>query len=226
MSLKSIHRFSTEVALSIPDASARKAILKSLAPPLPQESRTEILEKLGERTHAYTAKDLVMLLSMAGKLAEGDVDRSVEDWSKKEHYLSQDNIEEALLLVRPTAMHDITLKPPSVRWDDIGGQETVKKALRRAVETPIKVHLIDYHLRRFQLTNYIVSRPHETHRHLPHQRTPPLRTPRLLQNPFRTSHGHRSRLQLLRCQRRRTPQHVRGRVRASRSRHLFPRSCS
>ena len=36
-------------------------------------------------------------------------------------------------------MHDITLKPPSVRWDEIGGQDSVKNALRRAVETPLLV---------------------------------------------------------------------------------------
>lgn len=139
MSLKGLSGFSTEISLSIPDAQARKAILKFLAPPITPEVRDEVLEKLGDRTHAYTAKDLVMLLSTAGKLAEKDIDRTSEDWKTKEHFLSQDNIEEALLLVRPTAMHDITLKPPSVRWDDIGGQESVKKALRRAIETPLKV---------------------------------------------------------------------------------------
>lgn len=146
MSLKGLSRFSTEIPLSIPDAPARKAILKFLAPPIAPEIRDEVLEKLGDRTHAYTAKDLVMLLSTAGKLAEKDVDRTVEDWREKEHFLSQDNIEQALLLVRPTAMHDITLKPPSVRWDDIGGQEGVKKALRRAIETPLKVPPLTPHL--------------------------------------------------------------------------------
>lgn len=145
MSLKSLSRFSTEIPLSIPDAAARKAILKSFAPPVTPETRNEVLEKLGDRTHAYTAKDLVMLLSTAGKLAEKDIDRTVEDWRSKEHFLSQANIEQALLLVRPTAMHDITLKPPSVRWDDIGGQESVKKALRRAIETPLKVNNLHFH---------------------------------------------------------------------------------
>jgi AAA family ATPase len=139
MSLKDISRFSTEIPLSIPDAPARKSILKSLAPPLSPEIRDEILEKLGDRTHAYTAKDLILLLSTAGKLAEKQVDRTVQGWKEKEYFLSQDNIEQALLLVRPTAMHDITLKPPSVKWDEIGGQEGVKKALRRAIETPLLV---------------------------------------------------------------------------------------
>ncbi|AEO55349.1 hypothetical protein MYCTH_2299077 [Thermothelomyces thermophilus ATCC 42464] len=45
---------------------------------------------------------------------------------------------EALRLVRPSAMHDINLKPPPIRWDDIGGQETVKVSLRRAVRLSLE----------------------------------------------------------------------------------------
>lgn len=142
ISLKDVSRFSTEIPLTIPDALARKAILKSLAPPISLDVRDDILDRLGDRTHAYTAKDLVMLLSTAGKLAEKEIDKTVEGWKEKEHFLSQDAIEQALLLVRPTAMHDITLKPPSVRWDEIGGQESVKKALQRAIETPLLVSFV------------------------------------------------------------------------------------
>jgi SpoVK/Ycf46/Vps4 family AAA+-type ATPase len=204
MSLKGLNRFSTEIPLSIPDAPARKAILKSLDPPVVPDIRTEVLDKLGDRTHAYTAKDLVMLLSTAGKLAERRVDRTIEDWKEKNHYLSQDDIEQALLLVRPTAMHDITLKPPSVRWDDIGGQESVKKALRRAVETPLKVTPNSSFLNRSKSNFCLVPSTHETCRYISHQRSPPLRSSRLFQNSIRPSHGHRSRLQLLRCERCRT----------------------
>jgi len=35
-------------------------------------------------------------------------------------------------------MHDINLKPPPIRWDDIGGQETVKLSLRRAVRLSVE----------------------------------------------------------------------------------------
>ncbi|KAK3687636.1 P-loop containing nucleoside triphosphate hydrolase protein [Podospora appendiculata] len=48
-------------------------------------------------------------------------------------YFTADEIEEALRIVRPSAMHDINLKPPPIRWDDIGGQNSVKTSLRRAV---------------------------------------------------------------------------------------------
>lgn len=138
ITLRKRGRFQTDILLSLPDAPARKAILKSLCPPIHPESRNEMLNRLGDRTHAYTAEDLVSLLDAACEIAEEKVETTTED-STENHYLSQDDLEQALLLVRPTAMHDITLKPPSVRWDEIGGQDTIKKALRRAVETPLLV---------------------------------------------------------------------------------------
>ncbi|KAK0643558.1 P-loop containing nucleoside triphosphate hydrolase protein [Cercophora newfieldiana] len=47
----------------------------------------------------------------------------------------------ALKTIRPSAMHDINLRPPPIHWSDIGGQHAVKKSLQRAVrlatESPI-----------------------------------------------------------------------------------------
>ncbi len=141
MSLKKRGRFRTEIPLPIPDVAARKAILKTLEPPLHPDSREEILNKLGDRTHAYTAEDLVALLDAACEIAEEKAEVDSAKPSANNH-LEQEDIEQALLLVRPTAMHDITLQPPSVRWDEIGGQDSVKNALRRAVETPLLVSLL------------------------------------------------------------------------------------
>lgn len=140
ISLKKRGRFRTEIALPIPDAPARKAILKSLAPPLHPSETEAILSKLGEKTHAYTAEDLVSLLDTACDLAEEELSSTLVISSleeKQQFFLSQAHIDTALALIRPTAMHDITLSPPPIRWHEIGGQSHIKSALRRAVETPL-----------------------------------------------------------------------------------------
>ncbi|TVY30306.1 ATPase family protein [Lachnellula hyalina] len=137
MSLRDLGRFDEDILLPIPDSAARKAILKSLSPPLNPDVPIDTLEKLGERTHAYTAKDLRKLLNKAYQLARRARRGKSDTEAPESFYLEQDHIEQALLLVRPTAMHDITLQPPSVKWDEIGGQENVKEALRQAVETPL-----------------------------------------------------------------------------------------
>ncbi|TAQ87135.1 hypothetical protein B7494_g4521 [Chlorociboria aeruginascens] len=136
MSLRKRGRFRADIPLPIPDATSRKSILKSLAPPISPDLRDETLDRLGDRTHAYTAEDLVSLLDAACEIAEERSDMT-EESNVTEYLLRQEDIDSALLMVRPTAMHDITLKPPSVRWSEIGGQDNVKKALRRAVETPL-----------------------------------------------------------------------------------------
>lgn len=138
MSLRKESRFKIEVALPVPDAASRKLILRSLEPQIRPEVKDDTLDKLGDRTHAYTAEDLSSLLDAAYEIAEERM-KGVEANPDEEYYLEQDDVEGALRVIRPTAMHDITLKPPSVRWNQIGGQDSVKKALRRAVETPLLV---------------------------------------------------------------------------------------
>jgi AAA family ATPase len=136
-SLRKRGRFTTEVILSIPNAAARKEILRSLAPQNTPEAQLELLDKLGERTHAYTPEDLGLLLDEACHIARRryrDIEQADEETDAP---LLQEDIDQALLVVRPTAMHDVTLQPPKVKWEEIGGQDFVKTALRRAVETPL-----------------------------------------------------------------------------------------
>ncbi|HDD31249.1 MAG TPA: AAA family ATPase, partial [Thermococcus litoralis] len=45
---------------------------------------------------------------------------------------------EALKMVEPSALREVLIEVPNVRWDDIGGLEEVKQELREAVEWPLK----------------------------------------------------------------------------------------
>lgn len=49
------------------------------------------------------------------------------------------DFENALLQVRPTAMNEVFLETPKVRWSDIGGSDSVKEALREVTEWPFRV---------------------------------------------------------------------------------------
>ncbi|MBU3958150.1 MAG: AAA family ATPase [Nanoarchaeota archaeon] len=44
----------------------------------------------------------------------------------------------AFLFVQPSAMREIMIEIPKVKWDDIGGMEEVKQSLKEAVEWPLK----------------------------------------------------------------------------------------
>lgn len=41
--------------------------------------------------------------------------------------------------VKPTALREILVDVPKVKWSDIGGQNLVKQRLQEAVELPLKV---------------------------------------------------------------------------------------
>jgi AAA family ATPase len=128
-SLRYPGRITEEVFVPLPDADARKRILKSFHPKA-NESQESLLEDLGERTYAYTARDLELLNIKAWKAC---VQRNLAiDKASRHTDLTKADIEYALHEVKPSAMHDVTLRPRKVRWDEIGGQSDVKVALQRS----------------------------------------------------------------------------------------------
>jgi len=52
--------------------------------------------------------------------------------------VSQKDFDEALKVVRPSAMREVLVETPNTKWDDIGGVEDVKRDLKEAVEWPLK----------------------------------------------------------------------------------------
>lgn len=134
--LTDIGRFEKHINLPLPDISRRKAILSSFDMPLPPTSKDDILTRLTERTHAYNGKDLARLVGEASELWEARLDE-LEDADStitvEDEHISEKILLQAMQTIRPSAMHDINLKPPPVHWDDIGGQDEVKKSLQEAI---------------------------------------------------------------------------------------------
>ncbi|KAK9164510.1 hypothetical protein Syun_005412 [Stephania yunnanensis] len=54
--------------------------------------------------------------------------------------VSFDDFEKAKMSVKPSAMREIMLEVPKVRWEDVGGQKEIKMQLVEAVEWPQKHH--------------------------------------------------------------------------------------
>lgn len=76
-------RFETDILLPVPDSTARKTILKSMNHQLNPELREATLDKLGDRTHAYTAKDLKSLVNRAISVAQVNLWRLRENGKGK-----------------------------------------------------------------------------------------------------------------------------------------------
>lgn len=150
-------RLDREIEIGIPDVNSRNEILALLMRELPFEGvegreKGEFVKALAGRTHGFVGADLESLVRTGFTIGlkrlgvsesrKGVEDSNVQTQGKQEVVLREEDIEAALKDVRPTAMREIFLEPPKVRWSDIGGQEEVKQRLREAVEWPLTVCLI------------------------------------------------------------------------------------
>jgi len=146
--LRTPGRFRIEVETTVPDSKARIEILKIISG-LSKDAESPELYHIGERTHGYVGADLRRLFFRTMDKAE---DRFLESRSRNatmrkngvayremEMTITEDDLNAALLEIRPTAMREVFLETPNVRWSDIGGQEEVKNSLQEAVEWPLKV---------------------------------------------------------------------------------------
>ncbi|KAK2748197.1 AAA+-type ATPase [Onygenales sp. PD_40] len=155
--LRTPHRFGVEIELPVPTAKGREAILLAIRGPslVPDDNQ---LAKLAERTHGYVGADLFSLLQLSCRKAEtrqisnmehekslsneqptlDSVSPDPEIASETPLQIEDADIALALQETRPTAMREVFLETPKVKWSDIGGQHEIKRRLQKAVERPLK----------------------------------------------------------------------------------------
>ena len=134
--LRRLKRFVKGIALPIPDVPSKVEILKSFNVPLPEDAKEEILLDVAKRTYAFNPEDLERLASTAVDAAVGRLRREIMSGLKDaETPLSctRKDLESALARTTPSSLHDINLRPPTVHWRDIGGQQKVKNELQRMI---------------------------------------------------------------------------------------------
>lgn len=157
-------RLESEVEIGIPDAKARLQILQVFFDRVPTafaKDDTGPIPAWSARTHGYVGADLEAVVrgavrkgidrTVSSSLTEDDGDSAFGGFGigsdtgsshmngDAQLLISEEDVEATLKEVRPTAMREIFLEPPKVRWCDIGGQEEVKQRLREAVEWPLTV---------------------------------------------------------------------------------------
>ncbi|KLO98045.1 related to AAA family ATPase [Fusarium fujikuroi] len=130
--LRSSTRFLNHTPLPIPRTHERQEILESFKPPI-KGNRQALLLELAQMTHAYSPKDLDILITTAVRGRKTQLLKAGVD-PGEENFLEKSDLERARKAVRPTAMRDINLNPPTIHWQDVGGQDVLKKALNRMIK--------------------------------------------------------------------------------------------
>ncbi|MBI3858899.1 MAG: AAA family ATPase [Thaumarchaeota archaeon] len=149
-------RFDREIEIKVPAKSGRLEILQIHTRHMPLEQSLENekngapdmivdLERLAAVTHGFVGADLEYLCKEA---AMKTLRRNLPDIKLEEDRLSPETLDKlivtmadfegALKDVMPSAMREVYLETPDVKWSDIGGLENVKKELQEAVEWPMK----------------------------------------------------------------------------------------
>jgi len=137
-------RFDREIAIPIPDKRGRLEILQIHTRGMPLAGDVKV-ERLAEITHGFVGADLEALAREAAMSALRKIfpvidfemaDIPYETLMKLE--VTMDNFVEAMKEVEPSAIREVFVEVPDVRWEDVGGLEGVQRELQQAIEWPLK----------------------------------------------------------------------------------------
>src|SRR2546422_1277600 len=137
-------RFDREIEIGVPDKEGRLEIMQIHTRGMPLAEDVD-LKRLADITHGFVGADLEALAKEAAIRALRrilpEVNMEAESVPvailNKIKVMNADFLD-ALKEVEPSAMREVLVEVPDLKWDDIGGLEDVKEELREAIEWPLK----------------------------------------------------------------------------------------
>jgi transitional endoplasmic reticulum ATPase len=137
-------RFDREISVPIPDKNGRLEILQIHTRGMPLSEDVD-LEKLAEITHGFVGADLEALAREAAMVTLREIlpiiDFQMADIPYEtlhELEVTMDNFMEAMKDVEPSAIREVFVEVPDVKWSNVGGLGNIKQELKEAVEWPLK----------------------------------------------------------------------------------------
>jgi len=138
-------RFDREIEIKVPDKKGRKDILNIHTRNMPLTDDVNV-EKLAAVSHGYVGADLEYLCKEAAMKClrrllpdlEGMEDEKLSADTLDKLIVNNDDFQKALREITPSAMREVFIENPDVKWDDIGGLVDVKRELQEAVQWPMK----------------------------------------------------------------------------------------
>ena len=142
-------RFDREIEIGVPDRKARREILQIHARNMPIDEKDnkdeKLIEELANVTHGYTGADIQ---SLAKEAAMKTLRRILPKINLEQDYISaevlndlrvtREDFFDALREIHPSALREVFVERPNIKWGDIGGMEEVKKELKESVELPLR----------------------------------------------------------------------------------------
>ena len=139
-------RFDREIEVPVPDKKGRKEILQIHTRYMPLEKEID-LDKLAEVTYGYVGADIAGLAKEAAMHALRRVIPTISSLKEDEAIpkeileklkVKKEDFDYALRMVQPSAMREVLIEIPKVKWNEVGGLDEVKQALKEAVQWPLE----------------------------------------------------------------------------------------
>ena len=136
-------RFDREIEIGVPDRNGRLEILQIHTRGMPL-AKDVVLEKLADISHGYVGADLQALTREAGLgalrrvLPEVDLtSENIPAETLKKIIVTMQDFMDVVREMEPSAMREVFVEVPDVKWEDIGGLSSIKQELQEAVEWPL-----------------------------------------------------------------------------------------
>jgi transitional endoplasmic reticulum ATPase len=135
-------RFDREIEIGVPGVEGRNVILQIHTRGMPLSEVS--LDEFAAITHGFVGADLEALCKEAAMkalrryLPDIDLDQPIPPAVLEKMRVTGEDFRDALKEIEPSALRDVFVEIPSVKWEDIGGLEKVKVQLRESVELPLK----------------------------------------------------------------------------------------
>ncbi len=137
-------RFDREIEIGVPDKKSRKEIMQIHTRGMPLQKDVS-LDEIAAQTHGFVGADLHALTKEGAMKALRRMlpkmnleDEQIPPKILEELRVTREDFQNALREIQPSALREVFVEVPNVRWEDIGGLAEVKRELKEAVEMPLK----------------------------------------------------------------------------------------
>jgi transitional endoplasmic reticulum ATPase len=137
-------RFDREIVVGVPDEAGRREILGIHTRGMPLAEGID-LDDLARRTYGFVGADLAALVREAALEAVRRIlprinldDATIPPEILDSLSVDSNDFENALKRVSPSAMREVMVEVPTLRWEDVGGLDASRDKLREGVELSLK----------------------------------------------------------------------------------------
>lgn len=138
-------RFDREIEIGVPNKDGRLNIMKIHTRNMPLAKDVN-LKEIATITHGFVGADLASLAKESAMIVlrrvlpdlKYDTEEQIPTEVLEKLQILKKDFKEALKVVRPSALREVLVEVPNIKWEDVGGLKNVKQELLEAVEWPLK----------------------------------------------------------------------------------------